>query len=193
MRLGQPIEGNRGVVWPLGRGQLGQPSHPLLLGIGGEYYTRSIRRLTGGGALELYGTISASAEDWNFFDNTTIHRIAKNFVVQAGDPTGTGRGGPGYQTEEDKNELKNLRGYVSMAKAGAVTQVTSQFFINVKDNPVLDSDAPNQKRFFPFAQVISGMDVVDAINNVPLAGGVLDGKPATPINIISVTVTESPK
>ncbi len=114
-----------------------------------------------------------------FFDGLTFHRVVKDFVVQSGDPTATGSGGPGYQTEEDKNDLKNIRGMISMAKAGAVTNFGSQFFVNLKDNPALDTDNPTQKRFYPFAQVVTGMDVVDKIAQ----GDV----------IRSVTISEQPK
>jgi len=125
-----------------------------------------------------------------YFDGIAFHRVVKDFVVQGGDPTGTGSGGPGYSTEEDKNELTNKRGFVSMAKAGAVTVFGSQFFINLKDNPVLDQDAATQKRFYPFAEVIAGMDVVDAIAQVPVGTG---NKPVQPVIIQSVLITESPK
>jgi peptidyl-prolyl cis-trans isomerase B (cyclophilin B) len=98
-----------------------------------------------------------------YFNGITFHRVEPNFVVQGGDPTGTGGGGPGFQTEEDSNELLNTRGMVSMAKAGPVTNFGSQFFINLKDNPALDRDGPNQKRFYPWATVIEGMDVVEQL------------------------------
>ena len=98
-----------------------------------------------------------------YFDGIVFHRVVPQFVVQGGDPTGTGSGGPGFDTEEDQNDLKNVRSYVSMAKAGAVTTFGSQFFINLKDNPALDADGPSQKRFYPWAQVTKGMDVVDKL------------------------------
>ena len=66
-----------------------------------------------------------------------------------------------------------------MAKAGATTAFGSQFFINLRDNPTLDADGPNQKRFYPWAQVTKGMDVVDKIAQGDL--------------IVSVTIHESPK
>lgn len=96
----------------------------------------------------------------NYFDGIIFHRIVADFVAQAGDPTGTGTGGPGFETEQEANDLKNLKSYVSMARASGSTKFGSQFFVNLKDNPSLDADAPNQKRFYPFAQVTKGMDVV---------------------------------
>ncbi|OAI40849.1 hypothetical protein AYO38_04955 [bacterium SCGC AG-212-C10] len=99
-----------------------------------------------------------------YFDGITFHRVVPGFVVQGGDPTGRGSGGPGFETEEDRNDLSNTRGMVSMAKAGASTKFGSQFFINLGDNSAnLDKDGANQKRFFPWAQVTTGMDVVDKL------------------------------
>lgn len=98
-----------------------------------------------------------------YYDGLKFHRVVPDFVVQGGDPLGTGSGGPGFLTEEDKNDLKNTRGMVSMAKAGAVTNFGSQFFINLKDNPGLDQDTPSSKRFYPWARVTSGMEVVDKL------------------------------
>ncbi|MBI5947548.1 MAG: peptidylprolyl isomerase [Chloroflexi bacterium] len=114
-----------------------------------------------------------------YFDGITFHRVVADFVVQGGDPTGTGSGGPGYVTQEDPNDLLNKKGMLSMAKAGAVTNFGSQFFINLKDNPGLDTDTPTQKRFYPFAEVTTGMDVVAKIAK----GDV----------IRSVTITTTPK
>jgi peptidyl-prolyl cis-trans isomerase B (cyclophilin B) len=99
-----------------------------------------------------------------YFDGIAFHRVVPNFVIQGGDPKGDGTGGPGYETEEDKNDLKNTSSMVSMAKAGAVTKFGSQFFVNLKDNPALDADGPSQKRFYPFAQVSAeSMAVVNKI------------------------------
>lgn len=123
-----------------------------------------------------------------YFDGMTFHRVIPNFVIQSGDPTGTGSGGPGYTTEEDQNELKNERGMVSMAKAGATTVFGSQFFINLKDNPALDSDGPSQKRFYPFAEVISGMDVADAISEVDRDQR---DRPLEDVVIESITISET--
>jgi cyclophilin family peptidyl-prolyl cis-trans isomerase len=122
-----------------------------------------------------------------FYDGLQFHRVVPDFVIQGGDG---GSGTPGFNTDEDANDLKNTRGMVSMAKAGAVTNFTSQFFINLKDNPALDQDSPNQKRFYPWAQVTSGMDVVDAIGKVQTDS---QGKPTQPVLIQSITITESPK
>ncbi|MSQ29518.1 MAG: peptidylprolyl isomerase [Dehalococcoidia bacterium] len=125
-----------------------------------------------------------------YFDGIIFHRVVKDFVIQAGDPTGTGRGGPGFETAEDKNELTNKRGFVSMAKAGAVTKFGSQFFINLKDNPALDQNTASQKRFYPWAEVIAGMEIVDQIALVRVDQA---GKPVEPVVIQSVLIIESAK
>jgi cyclophilin family peptidyl-prolyl cis-trans isomerase len=125
-----------------------------------------------------------------YFDGLTFHRVIPNFIIQSGDPLGTGTGGPGYTTEEDQNEFKNERGRVSMAKAGATTVFGSQFFINLKDNPALDADGPSQKRFYPFAEVTRGMDVAEAISKVDRDSR---DKPVQPVIIESITITERPR
>jgi len=95
-----------------------------------------------------------------FYDNVIFHRVIPNFMIQGGDPTGTGRGGPGYVIKDEftKNN-KNDRGTISMANAGPNTG-GSQFFINTVNNNFLDTKHP------VFGKVIEGMDIVDKINNV---------------------------
>jgi cyclophilin family peptidyl-prolyl cis-trans isomerase len=114
-----------------------------------------------------------------FFDGITFHRVEPEFVVQAGDPTGTGVGGPGYQTELEETDLLNTRGAVAMARAGTSTAFGSQFFINLVDNASLDQQAGSRAPFYPFGEVIEGMDVVDQIQVGDL--------------ILAVNVEESPR
>lgn len=94
-----------------------------------------------------------------FFDGTIFHRVIKDFMIQGGDPTGSGFGGPGYAIKDEftKNN-RNERGTISMANAGPNTG-GSQFFINVVNNKFLDTKHP------VFGRVVSGMDVVDKISN----------------------------
>ena len=91
-----------------------------------------------------------------FYDSLTFHRVISNFMIQGGDPTGTGAGGPGYRIkcETDKNTHKHLRGVISMAHAGKDTG-GSQFFITHSAQPHLD------KLHTVFGQVVSGVDIVD--------------------------------
>lgn len=96
-----------------------------------------------------------------FYNGTIFHRVIKGFMIQGGDPTGTGMGGPGYKFEDELNPVTDsyktgyVRGVVAMANSGPNTN-GSQFFIMHKDTPL-------PKNYSIFGKVISGMDVVDAI------------------------------
>jgi peptidylprolyl isomerase len=95
------------------------------------------------------------------FNGTIFHRVIKGFMIQGGDPTGTGYGDPSIPDIKDEFTKKNYndRGTIAMANAGPNTG-SSQFFINLVDNNFLDSKHPQ------FGKVIAGMDVVDAIAKV---------------------------
>jgi cyclophilin family peptidyl-prolyl cis-trans isomerase len=95
-----------------------------------------------------------------FYDGVIFHRVIPDFMIQGGDPTGTGTGGPGYQFEDEFNDHKVERGALAMANAGPNTN-GSQFFIVTADAaPWLD------RKHTVFGKVTSGMDVVDEIQNV---------------------------
>src|SRR5215468_6563674 len=95
-----------------------------------------------------------------FYDGVVFHRVIPDFMIQGGDPTGTGTGGPGYTFEDEFNEHKVERGALAMANAGPNTN-GSQFFIVTADAcPWLDG------KHTVFGRVTSGMDVVDAISQL---------------------------
>jgi cyclophilin family peptidyl-prolyl cis-trans isomerase len=96
-----------------------------------------------------------------FYDGVIFHRVIKDFMIQGGDPTGTGTGGPGYTFDDEINDHKIVRGALAMANAGPGTN-GSQFFIVTTDAaPWLDG------KHTVFGEVVSGMDAVDSIENTP--------------------------
>lgn len=132
--------------------------------------------------IELYPSVAPntvnnflSLVNAGFYNGTIFHRVIPNFMVQGGDPEGTGYGGPGYQIAGEfsnnnfDNTLKHTRGVISMARGGnpynpasAYNTAGSQFFIVVADAyPSLDGD------YAAFGKVIEGMDVIDAIVATP--------------------------
>ena len=114
-----------------------------------------------------------------FYDGVIFHRVIDGFMIQGGDPTGTGAGGPGYQIRDEfVGENRNNRGTISMANAGPNTG-GSQFFINLVDNNFLDSKHP------VFGSVVEGMDVVDKIGKTQTDAS---DRPAQEIKIINARV-----
>ncbi len=116
-----------------------------------------------------------------FYDGIVFHRIIDGFMIQGGDPDGTGAGGPGYEIKDEftNSELDyNLRGTLSMANAGPNTG-GSQFFINVVDNSFLNGKHP------VFGKVVGGMDVIDSISNVETDGS---DRPVEEVKIINARV-----
>jgi peptidyl-prolyl cis-trans isomerase A (cyclophilin A) len=130
------------------------------------------------------------------YDNTAFYRVAHGFVIQMGsfDANGKGRGiHPGPVPLEATNGLSNLRGTVAMARAEAPDSATAEFFINLADNIPLNHEAGdpgNNTGYAVFGQVISGMDVVEAIGQVPTGdNGPMPGQaPVTPIVVKKVTL-----
>ena len=120
--------------------------------------------------LELYPEIAPntvnnyiSLVNSGFYKGTIFHRVIKNFMIQGGDPEGTGIGGPGYRIKGEfksngfNNELKHHRGVISMARSNHPDSAGSQFFIMHQDAPHLDG------LYAAFGKVIEGIDIVDKI------------------------------
>ena len=125
-----------------------------------------------------------------FYDGVIFHRIINNFVIQGGDPTGTGSGGPGYTIPDEFDSTEsNLVKTLSMANSGPNTG-GSQFFINLKNNIFLDFDkAPLTSAHPVFGVVISGWDTVEIIEAVAVNS---QDRPVTPVVMDSVRVTQFP-
>jgi len=110
-----------------------------------------------------------------YYDGVIFHRVINGFMIQGGDPTGTGRGGPGYVIKDEFTKSnRNNRGTISMANAGPNTG-GSQFFINLVNNNFLDAKHP------VFGTVVEGMDVVDKIAHVKTDA---NDRPVTNVTII---------
>lgn len=118
--------------------------------------------------IELYSEMPITTGNFKklvgegFYDGVVFHRVIDGFMLQGGDPDGTGMGGPGYEIEDEftgTNLDKNDRGTISMANAGPNTG-GSQFFLNLVNNNFLDGKHP------VFGKVVEGMDVVDKIGKL---------------------------
>ena len=113
-----------------------------------------------------------------YYNGVIFHRVIDGFMIQGGDPTGTGRGGPGYVIpDEFALDNRNDRGTISMANAGPNTG-GSQFFINLVNNNYLDTKHP------VFGKVVEGMDVIDAIAKVQTSGQSGGNRPLQNVTII---------
>ena len=122
-------------------------------------------------ALELYPDDAPKTVDnfvtlarEGFYDGVIFHRVIPDFMIQGGDPTGTGRGGPGYQFEDEFNDHKIVRGALAMANAGPNTNGSQFFIVTTEAASWLDG------KHTVFGRVTDGMDVVDEISEVPRDG-----------------------
>jgi len=137
--------------------------------------------------IQLYGDMPVTAGNFEklvnqgFYNGVIFHRVINGFMIQGGDPTGTGMGGPGYSIKDEfthQGGNKNNLGTISMANSGP-NSGGSQFFINLVNNNFLDSKHP------AFGQVVEGMDVVEAIAKVKTD---LNDRPLEDISIIKARI-----
>lgn len=115
-----------------------------------------------------------------FYNNTIFHRVIKGFMIQGGDPTGTGMGGPGYRFDDEKFEGEYVQGTVAMANAGPNTN-GSQFFI-------MHGDMALPKNYVIFGQVVNGMQTVDLIATASVNANIF-GERSTPVNPVKILKT----
>jgi peptidyl-prolyl cis-trans isomerase A (cyclophilin A) len=136
-----------------------------------KLYSQQVPKTVGNFVGLAEGTVAWTKPDGTpgsgpLYKNVIFHRVIKDFMLQGGDPTGTGRGGPGYRFEDEfvKSLRHNKPGILSMANAGPGTN-GSQFFITTVPTPHLDD------RHTVFGEVTSGMDVVKKIEAAPKGAG----------------------
>jgi peptidyl-prolyl cis-trans isomerase B (cyclophilin B) len=116
-----------------------------------------------------------------FYEGVIFHRVIPDFMIQGGDPTGTGSGGPGYTFEDEFNDNKVERGALAMANAGPATNGSQFFIVTTEAAPWLDG------KHTVFGRVTEGMDVVDAISEVDRDA---NDKPREDVTIERVDVGE---
>lgn len=135
--------------------------------------------------------------DKGFYNGLTFHRIIKGFMVQGGDPAGTGTGGSGKtikgefaQNKFPQNTLKHTRGVISMARGNDPNSASSQFFIMLADNSALDG------KYAAFGKLTQGEDILDKIGNTPVKEDPNTGEVSVPtkaVRIKAVTVVKENK
>ena len=116
-----------------------------------------------------------------FYDGVVFHRVIPDFMIQGGDPTGTGMGGPGYTFEDEFNDHGVVRGALAMANAGPNTNGSQFFIVTAEATPWLDG------KHTVFGQVTNGMDVVDTISQLDTDA---NDKPREPVLIERVELVE---
>jgi peptidyl-prolyl cis-trans isomerase B (cyclophilin B) len=117
-----------------------------------------------------------------FYDGLVFHRVIRDFMIQGGDPEGTGMGGPGYTFEDEINQHKVVRGALAMANAGPNTNGSQFFLVTADEAPWLDG------KHTVFGRVVDGMDVVDRIEGTPTDR---NDRPKTPVTIERVELEQA--
>jgi cyclophilin family peptidyl-prolyl cis-trans isomerase len=157
--------------------------------------TRTVTIETGPGTIRLalqadlspiaVGNFVALAE-CGYYDGVVFHRLVPGFVIQGGDPTGTGTGGPGYTITDEPVTAEYRRGTVAMARTSQPDSVGSQFFIVVDD--VAQGSLVRANTYQIIGEVTAGMDVVDAIAAMPNSGDETGNQAIDPVPMTKVTV-----
>jgi len=165
-------------------------SQPAALGAG-ETRTVAIETESGTITIKVEADLSPIAAGnfvalagCGFYDGVVFHRVVPEFVIQGGDPTGTGTGGPGYTIQDEPVSATYSRGTVAMARSAAPNSVGSQFFIVLDDGARTALADPQYNNYQIVGSVASGMEAVDAIATAADAEN-----PTDPIAMTRVTVT----
>lgn len=121
----------------------------------------------------------------DFYDGTIFHRVIEGFMIQGGDPEGTGRGGPGYTISDEPFSGEYTRGTIAMARTAMPNSAGSQFFIMHKDYPL-------PKQYVIFGKVTQGLDVVDKIAEAEITASETGemSKPVAPVKVTDVEIIE---
>lgn len=157
-----------------------------------ESYTATINTSQGSLTIELFASEAPVTVNnfvflarEGFYDGVPFHRVMEDFMIQTGDPSGDGTGGPGYRFDDEPVNRGYTRGIVAMANAGPNTN-GSQFFI------VHGTDVGLRPNYTIFGEVTRGMETVDAIANTPVQPNALGelSSPVSPLTIESIEITE---
>jgi cyclophilin family peptidyl-prolyl cis-trans isomerase len=158
----------------------------------GETRTVTIETPKGSIAIKIEADLSpiaagnfVSLAACGYYDGVVFHRVVQGFIIQGGDPTGTGTGGPGYEIQDEPVTTVYHRGTVAMARSSQPNSVGSQFFIVLDDAAAQSLADPRANNYQIIGTVASGMDAVDAI--AAAAGGV--EIPSNPVAMTKVTVS----
>ena len=151
-------------------------------------YTAKIETTAGEIELELYPKDAPNhVNSWvflareGFYDGVIFHRVIPGFMIQGGDPTGTGTGGPGYKVKAEFNPRSHKRGVLSMARTSDPNSAGSQFFLMHADSPFLDN------QYTAFGMITSGIETVDKIVSAPRDR---NDRPNNPTKINKITIEE---
>jgi peptidyl-prolyl cis-trans isomerase B (cyclophilin B) len=151
-------------------------------------YTATIETSLGTVVVELYPKIAPGHVNSfvflareGFYEGVIFHRVIPGFMIQGGDPTGTGTGSPGYKLKAEFNSLKHTRGVLSAARSNDPNSAGSQFFLMHADAPFLDG------QYTGFGKATSGLDVIDKIVNLPRNS---NDRPHSPATINKITIEE---
>jgi peptidyl-prolyl cis-trans isomerase B (cyclophilin B) len=151
-------------------------------------YTATIETDAGTMVAELYPKVAPNTVNSfvflareGFYEGVIFHRVIPGFMIQGGDPTGTGEGGPGYELKAEFNDTKHVRGVLSMARTADPDSAGSQFFVMHGTAEHLDN------QYTAFGKVTKGLETIDKIVNAPRDA---NDRPREPVKIKKITIEE---